>query len=121
MTVKIWGASSGECLRTFNIARAPDRISFDVSDSYIHTGIDIIDLRIPAGSSPPPSPSNFQSPQYQGPALSADGIWITYDSENLVWLPLEYRPSCSAVSRNTIGIGVGMGRVWICNVELNIS
>ena len=34
-----------------------------------------------------------------------------------MWLPSEYRASCSAVSRKTIGIGCGSGRVWICNNE----
>ncbi|KAF2200662.1 HET-domain-containing protein [Delitschia confertaspora ATCC 74209] len=40
-------------------------------------------------------------------------VWIRHRSENLLWLPSEYRPSCSAVSGNTIGIGVGSGRPWL--------
>jgi len=62
---------------------------------------------------------DFQSPQHQRGAVSSDGAWITYNSENLVWLPSEYRPSYSAVSGKRIGIGVGSGRVWICNMEVN--
>ena len=120
-TVKVWDASSGECLQTLSLGKACERISFDISGSYLHTNIGTIKISVPLGSSPLPSPLDLQSPQYQGPALSADGVWITYNLENLVWLPSEYRPSCSAVSRNTIGIGVGMGRVWICRVELKIS
>jgi hypothetical protein len=46
---------------------------------------------------------------------------MTYNSENLVWLPSEYRPSCSAVSGKTIGIGVGSGKVWICNFKVDDS
>ena len=56
-------------------------------------------------------------PQYQGLALSSDGAWITYNSRKLVWLPSEYRSLQSAVSGNTIGVGVGSGDVWIYRVD----
>ncbi|OCK75163.1 hypothetical protein K432DRAFT_309153, partial [Lepidopterella palustris CBS 459.81] len=35
-TVKIWDASSGECLQTFDIGKALYNISFDVTCSYLH-------------------------------------------------------------------------------------
>ncbi|KAF1959162.1 HET-domain-containing protein [Byssothecium circinans] len=120
-TVKVWDVSSGACLQTLSIGKRLLRISFDITDSYLHTDIGTIDIRALSGSPSLPTISEPCSPQYQGLALSADGVWITHNSENLVWLPSEYRPSCSAVSRNTISIGVGTGRVWICKVELNIS
>jgi hypothetical protein len=46
---------------------------------------------------------------------------MTYNSENLAWLPSEYRPSCSVVSGKTIGIGVGSGKVWICSFKVDDS
>jgi hypothetical protein len=36
----------------------------------------------------------------------------------MLWLPSEYRPSCSAVSEKHVGIGVASGRVWICSFLL---
>ncbi|OCK73180.1 hypothetical protein K432DRAFT_313490, partial [Lepidopterella palustris CBS 459.81] len=97
-TVKIWDASSGKCLQTLEIGWTLFNISFDATGSYLHTEI---------------------APQYQGGGLSSDRAWITYNSENVVWLPSEYRPSCSAVSATTVGMGVGSGKVWMCsfNVE----
>ena len=118
-TVKIWDASSGECLQTLTIGRGLGRISFDITNSYLQTDIGTIEISALSGLRPLLSHSDPQSPQYQGLALSADGVWITYNSENLIWLPSEYRPSCSVVSEKMIGIGVGTGRVWICKVELN--
>ncbi|PVH91746.1 WD40 repeat-like protein [Periconia macrospinosa] len=108
-TVKIWDAGSGECLQTLIIGQTLFRISFD-TNSYFQT--DIGTIEISALSSPRPllSHSEPQSPQYQGLALSADGVWITYNSENLIWLPSEYRPSCSVVSKKMIGAGVKTGR-----------
>jgi WD40 repeat protein len=119
-TVKIWDASSGVCLQTLIIGQALFRISFDITDSYLQTNIGTIEISALSGPRPLLSHSEPQSPQYQGLALSSDGVWITYNSENLIWLPLDYRPSCLVVSENMIGTGVRTGRVWICKVELNV-
>ena len=115
-TVKIWDASSGECLQTLDISKALFNISFDTTDSCLHTEIGTIAVDA-STSNMTPSVTNLQNPRYQGWALSSDGAWITYNPENLVWLPSEYRPLCSAVSRKTIGTGVGSGKVWIYHFE----
>ncbi|KAF2686634.1 hypothetical protein K458DRAFT_362825 [Lentithecium fluviatile CBS 122367] len=120
-TVKIWDACSGECLQTLNIGKALCCISFDDSGSYIHTGTGPIDISVLLGLVVLPTASEPCSTQYFGLGLSADGIWITYSLEKLLWLPSEYRPSCLAVSRNTISIGAGSGRVWICRIERSRS
>src|SRR3954467_8493710 len=57
---------------------------------------------------------------YQGLGMNSDRMWITYNSENILWLPSEYRPSHFIVSKNMIGIATSHGRrVWICSVEGN--
>ena len=119
--VKIWDARSGACLRTLTIGKTLHRSSFYISGSYVHTEIGTIDINALSDLPLPLTISEPCSPQYQGLALSADRVWITHNSDKIMWLPSEYRPSCSAVSRNTISIGVGMGRVWICKVEFDIS
>jgi WD40 repeat protein len=119
-TVKIWNTSSGECLQTLDIGKALPNISVDTTGSYLHTEIGAIAIDASA-SNMTPCVTNPQNPRYQGGALSPDGAWITYNSENWVWLPSEYRPSCSAVSGKTIGIGVGSGKVWICNFKVDDS
>ena len=121
VTVKIWDASSGECLQTFRIGRALESISFDVTDLYLHTEFGIIDISALSSLFTLPTGLEPYNPEYRGLALSSDRVWITYDSENLVWLPVEYRPLCSAMLRKAIGIGDNTGRVWICNVHFNAS
>ncbi|XTI92244.1 WD40 repeat-like protein [Cenococcum geophilum] len=114
-TVKIWDASSGACLQTLEIGKVLRNISFGTTGSYLRTEIGTVSI-----SATPLAPSSTrtviepQNPRCQGLALSSDGTWITHNSENIVWLPSEYRPSCSAVIGKKIGIGVGSGRVWIC-------
>jgi WD40 repeat protein len=118
-TVKIWDASNGKCLQTLSIGKTLLNISIDTTGLYLHTEIGTITIDASMASSITPSVTDPQSSQYKGWGLSSDGAWITHDSENLVWLPSEYRPSCSAVSGSIIGIGVGSGRVWICNFNVN--
>ena len=119
-TVKIWDASSGACLQTLDIGKSLFNISFDITGSYLHTEIGSIALEASSSlSNRAPSVTDPQSPRYEGWALSSDGEWITYNSKNWMWLPSEYRPSCSAVFGKTIGIGVGTGKVWICNLKID--
>jgi WD40 repeat protein len=120
-TVKIWDVSSGECLQTLSIGKVLFNISVDTTGSYLYTEIGTVAIDASSALYMTPSVTDSQNPRYYGGALSSDGAWITYNSENLVWLPLEYRPSCSAVSGKTIGIGVEFGKVWICNFEVDDS
>jgi WD40 repeat protein len=120
-TVKIWDADSGACLQTLEIGKPLVNISFDLTGSYLHTDIGAIVLRASSSSSSNlTSVADPQSPQYYGWALGSDGEWITYNSENWVWLPSEHRPSCSAVSGKTIAVGAGSRKVWICSFKVDI-
>ena len=112
-TVKIWDASSGECLSTLRIGLALVNISFDTTDTCLHTEIGTIMIGTNSVST--------TTPRYQRAALSPERAWLTYDSKYLVWLPSEYRPSCSVVSGSKIGIGVGSGKVWMCDFKLGDS
>ncbi|KAJ0116662.1 WD40 repeat-like protein [Diaporthe amygdali] len=113
-TVKVWEVSSGMCLQTLEFGEIIFNISFDTTGSYLPTvGIDMLPT-----SDTTPSTTDPHGTRYRGVALSSDGTWITYNLEKLVWMPSEYRPSASAVSGKSIGIGVGSGRLWICTVEL---
>jgi WD40 repeat protein len=117
-TVKIWDVWSGECLQTLGIDKTLSNISFDTTGSYLHTEIGTLDIDASA-SNMTPNVVDPHNTRYRGWALSSDGAWITYNSTNHVWLPSEYRPSCSAVLGMKIGIGVGSGKVWICNFKVD--
>lgn len=110
-TVKIWDPSSGACLQMLEIGKSLKRISFDTTGSYLYTDIGAITITTP----PLSQIADDTEPQYQGAGVSTDGAWITYKGEHVLWLPSEYRPSCSIVSENSVGIGVGSGKVWICS------
>jgi WD40 repeat protein len=117
-TVRIWDAGSGDCMQILNVNRAPLNISFDTTGSYLHTDYGTVAVDALSVLDRTPDTIARQDPRYQGVGLSPNRDWITYNSEYLVWLPSDYRPGCSAVSGRTIGIGVGSGKVWICNLNV---
>jgi WD40 repeat protein len=120
-TVKIWDAGSGACLQRLEIGECLVNISFDLTGSYLHTNIGVIVLGASSSSSSNlTSVADPRSPQCYGWALGSDGEWITYNSENWVWLPSEHRPSCSAVSGKVIAVGTGSRKVWMCSFKVDI-
>jgi WD40 repeat protein len=116
-TIKIWDTGSGEHPQKVNISAEPFNILPDASSSYLHTEIDTIGVGRLPDLNKTPSVTDPESLRYQGWALSADRAWITYNSENLVWLPSEYRPSISSTQRNKVSIGFRSGKVWIYNFK----
>ncbi|KAF2626135.1 beta transducin-like protein HET-D2Y [Macroventuria anomochaeta] len=116
-TVKLWDASSGACLQTFNIGRALDTLSFDSSSSCLCTDVGTIAIHS-SGTSNERGVTEPEHPLYLGTGLSPDKTWIKHDGMNILWIPSEYRPSCSAVCGATVSMGVGSGRLWLCTVGL---
>ena len=115
-TVKIWDAHSGACLQTLDIGKFLYNLSFDSTSCCLYTNIGTIVVR----SSEVSSIKDIAEPErpvYQGTGVSSDNIWIKHAGNNMLWIPSEYRPSCSAVRGNLVGIGVGSGRVWSCGID----
>ena len=115
-TIKIWVVSRGECVQTFNTGRVLFNVSFDSTGSYLRPDIGLIVLNVAPASDTAIS-MDAEKALYRGAALSPDGVWITYNTENLLWLPSEYRPSCSALSGDIIGIGCRSGKILICDIN----
>jgi WD40 repeat protein len=116
-TVKIWDASSGAFLQTLSVGKPLRSLLFDTTSSRLLTEIGAIDVGAFIGSGVG-NVTVLQRPQYLDAGVSSDNTWITYNGKNLLWIPPEYRPSCSIVCGNMIGLGVGSGRVWICSINL---
>lgn len=127
-TIKIWDTHTGACLQTLNVGSHVNILSFDTTNSSLHTSVGMVPLRGSATPNPRPptkvsalelqSPSANQLPQppeYQGYGISSDRLWITRRSQNWLWLPPTYRPTCSTVGQSGIVVvlGCSSGRVLI--------
>ncbi|KAI9682420.1 MAG: hypothetical protein M1829_000212, partial [Trizodia sp. TS-e1964] len=114
-TAKIWDTASGSCLQTLSVNKSLNNISFDTTDQYLYTNLGAFASDVQLASSTTPVSSSNQKPRRHGYGMSFDKKWIMYNSENFLWLPLEYRPHCSAVTGSTVAIGCMSGRVLIFN------
>ncbi|KAL9619027.1 MAG: hypothetical protein Q9160_006348 [Pyrenula sp. 1 TL-2023] len=119
-TVRIWDINNGGCLQILPVGTSIRKLAFDSIGSYLSTDIGKFAVDQSLASNIAPDEIPIQNPQYHGIGRSPDGEWITFNSENLIRLPSEYRPSVSDISGSTIGIGVESGMVWIFNLEVPI-
>lgn len=116
--VKIWDATTGQCITTLEAGLLPHFLQFDTSLSCrLHTDVGTFDLPTAFSSTALAATSANHipfspSPQYIGYSLSSDSTWITYRGESILWLPPEYRPTSSAISGMVLAIGCSSGRVW---------
>jgi WD40 repeat protein len=124
-SVKLWDASSGACLETLDISTVLSNFSFSAYSSLLSTDVGTFAIHSSAASGELAlvelAPTEPKLPLFLGMGVSSDGVWIAYNGGNILWLPSEYRPACSVVCGNIVGIGVGSGRVWICTVDPGIG
>ncbi|KAK2015457.1 WD40 repeat-like protein [Colletotrichum eremochloae] len=116
-TVKIWDWSTGRCLRTLQPGDYSGyllgQIFFSKTDLQLYTAIGAIDLRPVTGARSRPRADGVEVATCCGYGISSDGVWITRDSVNVLWLPLEYRPTRSAVRGSTLALQCRGGRFLV--------
>lgn len=106
-TIKLWDPASGQCLQTFNVGKSVPHILFDHTGCYLITDA----RRIEVATATTENEIRVDDLVKLGYGLGQDNSWITYNGKNVLWLPPEYRPSCSAVQELMISIGCSSGRV----------
>jgi WD40 repeat protein len=116
-TVKLWDASSGECLQTFNVGKTITNLSLDPVGSYISTEIGKFAINIPQ-TFDHAATAKAAHPQHLSVSLSSDKTWIKHENKDILWIPSEYRPSCSSVRGTMVAIGVGSGKMWMCTINM---
>jgi WD40 repeat protein len=99
-TIKVWDPRNGDCLQTLEDHHVDD--------------LSVFFLQHPNGEGMPEDSQQPQRPLDGSIAISQDRSWVTRNSQKVLWLPSEYRPASHNVSKETVGMGTGSGRVWIC-------
>ncbi|KAF2184135.1 hypothetical protein K469DRAFT_783821 [Zopfia rhizophila CBS 207.26] len=104
-TVRLWDAATGSCRSTLEGHPGwVTAIAFLPDGQYLKAGKGQIPLSLPFSST-------SSSQEKKLPTIFVKTQWISYKEQDLLWIPSEYRPSCSAVYRNVICIGHSLGHV----------
>ena len=120
-TVRLWDAVTGACLRRVAVGYKLYNIAFDISGLFLATEIGPVALDILSASNTTPAIYTNQKSSRQGYSLGPESVWAIWNSENLLWIPAEYRLVRSAVVGLTIAIGCESGRVLMLNFSANDS
>src|SRR5947199_10201709 len=109
-TVRLWETATGSCRSTLEgHSGYINAVAFSPDSQYLQTNRGQISLSLP--------PSSISSPQDKElPALFIKDQWVTLEEQSLLWLPPEYRPTCTAVYRDVICLGYSSGHVTILKI-----
>ena len=114
-TLRIWSRVDGTCKQTLDIGAVASGLSFDCTGDYLHTALGTIEIRM--RTTLQSSGMIATEPKYIGWGLSSDTKWVTFNSENWLWLPSDYRPISSVVSGHSIAVGDASGRVLVLKFD----
>jgi hypothetical protein len=111
-TVRIWDAETAVLQQTLEIGTFLEALSFSPDGYNLITELGCIALD---QSSLP-----IRTPNWLGYCVRADRSWITWNGNNVLWLPPEYRVN-SIVRKQTVVIGCASGRVLLFRFDLRCS
>ncbi|KAK1984140.1 WD40-repeat-containing domain protein [Colletotrichum cereale] len=114
-TIRVWSADTGDCVREVHAHwRLGWLLSSEPSNTCLVTNKGVIAFADSAtGALTQLSSAQPCTLTTLGIGLSEDRRWITWNDQNLLWLPAEFRPLSSAVTGSTVVIGCRSGRVLI--------
>ncbi|WPJ64265.1 hypothetical protein SMAC4_13771 [Sordaria macrospora] len=115
-TIKIWDPASGSCLQMIPTTTSITDISFDSTNRYLRTNVGHINIVTETTESQVVL-DNSESHSYN---LGQDKSWITCNGQNVLWLPLNYRPSWCYVQGQMISFICISGQIWFIGISQNI-
>jgi WD40 repeat protein len=103
-TVRLWDWATGSALQTFEVDSVIAKLSFSKDGLYLETDKGFLRMQSVHTSTSPLQP---QSPYN----IFVKRRWVTREMENILWLPFDYRVSCSAIRSGILVSGHTSGRV----------
>ncbi|KAF2182636.1 hypothetical protein K469DRAFT_669646 [Zopfia rhizophila CBS 207.26] len=105
-TVRLWDASTGAALRKLKVDAIVRTLSFSNDGTFLQTNRGILHTASP-------SQGEILSHQKISRGFYVKEQWVTRGMENVLRLPPEYRPTCSAVYSGILALGHYSGRLLI--------
>ncbi|OAG06628.1 putative WD-repeat protein [Paraphaeosphaeria sporulosa] len=105
-TIMLWGSAFGVVLQMFEVDAIIESLSFSYDGRFLETEVGLLPT-LPASLAVGGIISLRNLPR----GIFVKEQWVTRGTESLLWLPPEYRPSCTAFHRNVVALGLPAGRV----------
>ncbi|KKP07331.1 hypothetical protein THAR02_00528 [Trichoderma harzianum] len=121
--IRAWDVATGTCVYEANICGLANNMAFDSTGSNLITNVGTVAFDPLPVEKYPPVGIEYQLPrehQQIGIGLSNDGEWITWNSQNMLWLPPSYRVSASDIAESTIALGSRLGRLLLIGIDPSI-
>ena len=113
-TMQFWDISNGTHRRTRDIYTPLRRLQVDRSGSEIHTEIGTFHIDDPLITDLHPVQRHREDTLItSGYGISPDRAWITWNGQNVLWLPPERRSENSVVMGSTVAIGSNSRRLLL--------
>ena len=106
-TVRLWSTTTGEQTRCFKSPVSLSKLRFTSDGKALEINAKRFDL----AKSVPPSRALASSSQV--PAAVLHSPWVRYNGSDMLWLPYEYRGTCSATSSALLVVGQASGAISI--------
>ncbi|KAK5731790.1 hypothetical protein LTS12_027224, partial [Elasticomyces elasticus] len=100
-TVRLWDAATGEERQRFDTRNPAARLRFTNDGSGVDTDVGLFHLNSPSAASGSPHTSSAPAEV----CIVLNSPWVKYNSSDLLWLPHEYRGTCSATYDTFLVIG----------------
>jgi len=111
-TVRLWNPATGQEVQKPENIGYIGTLNFTDDDKNLLTNQGTISIKKKFISIPTPKSSSHQT-------LMIKNSWIQRDNRNFLWLPQEYRDTCSTFHNNTFAFGLHSGQVSILNVDFS--
>ncbi|RVD84933.1 uncharacterized protein DFL_003269 [Arthrobotrys flagrans] len=117
--VKLWDTATGALLQTLEGHKDWDNDStFSLNRKDIDTDSEPL-YQITLSSKGTKNPNQAETRSYE--TILVQSEWLVRNGERLIWLPHDYRPSCSAVNGSTIALGHYSGVVSFITFDTSSS
>ncbi|KAL2816139.1 WD40-repeat-containing domain protein [Aspergillus granulosus] len=112
-TVRLWDTATGGLQEALRTTGSVTELHFSQDASYISTNVGSLNIQSGRGN-------DISSLQKTDPGIFLKGQdWIALNNRQVLWLPPEVRPSCSAISSNTIALGHKSGRISFIGLRVD--
>jgi WD40 repeat protein len=110
-TVRLWDADTGSCRNILTPGVIISTLSFSPDGSHLKTGRGQISIPLSLSS------ADFRQKK-ELCAVFVEYQWVASAERHLLWLPSDYRPTCTAACGNVICLGHASGHVTVLGFDL---